>query len=86
MDIRDGFIAAVEEKMQADGVTRKELAERCGYAEVTIDRILDKNITLRLDTAVTIAAEMGLSIDATCGIITRRAKILLEEDAQEPEE
>ena len=70
--MQDIFIMAVEEKMQQDGLTRKELAEKCGFPEVTIDRVLGKNISLTLDIAVCIAVALGLSLDGVCGILANR--------------
>lgn len=69
--MEDGFIIAVKEKMQADGISKKELAEKCGYVEGLLDRILESRIPVRLDMAATIAAALGISLDAVCGIIIR---------------
>lgn len=74
MDVRDGFLIAVEEKMQTDGITRKELADRCDYAEETINRIMEKSISVSIDTAVKLSAALGLSLDEVCGIIKRPAE------------
>ena len=68
----EGFVYAIKEKMEQDGVTPKELADRCGYVEETIRRVLDRNISIRLELAATIAACLGLSLDGICGIIKRR--------------
>lgn len=70
--MEDGFITAVVEKMQADGITKKELADRCGYVEATVERVLEGNIPLKLETAATIAAALGMSLDAVCGIIVKQ--------------
>lgn len=66
------FIFAVKEKMEKDGVSTKELADRCEYVDETIRRILDRNIPIRLEMAVTIVVNLGLSLDEVCGIIKRR--------------
>ena len=67
--MKDGFITAVEERMAADGVTRKELAERCGFVTELIERVMDEKIPLKLDVAAAMAASLGMSLDETCGII-----------------
>ena len=68
----EGFVIAVKEKMEQDGVSTKELADRCGYVEEVILRVLDRNITLKLETAAVIAAALGMSLDAVCGILVKR--------------
>ena len=71
----EGFVYTVKEKMEQDGATPKELADRCGYAEETIRRVLDGNIPIRLELAATIAACLGLSLDGICGIIKREERM-----------
>lgn len=68
-EMDDGFIMAAEEKMRSDGITRKELAERCGFVTELIERVMDEKIPLRLDVAAAMAASIGISLDETCGII-----------------
>lgn len=70
----EGFVYAIKEKMEKDGITAKELADKCGYVEETINRIFRRNIPIRLEMAVTIAANLGLSLDDICGIIRRGGK------------
>ena len=70
--MKDGFIIAVEEKMAQDGITLKELADRCGYCEEAVRRMLTGGMSIKLEMAATVAAALGLSLDAICGIITGR--------------
>ena len=69
--MEEGFIIAVKEKMAKDGITNEELAKSCGYVTEVINRLLERDIRLKLDMAATIAANLGLSLDEICGIIRR---------------
>lgn len=70
--MEEGFIIAVKEKMKKDGITNEELAKSCGYVTEVINRLLERDIKLKLDAAATIAANLGLSLDEICGIIRRK--------------
>ena len=64
-----GFVETIQEVMKANDISVEELSERCGWPTITTERILRKNIPLRLDMAVRIAVGLGVSIDAICGIL-----------------
>ena len=72
----EGFVYAIKEKMEQDGITTKELGDKCGYVEETINRILRRNIPIRLEMAATIAANLRLSLDDICGIIRKGGKCI----------
>ena len=58
--------------MAQDGITLKALANMCGYCEEAVRRMLTGGMAIKLEMAATVTAALGLSLDAICGIITRK--------------
>ena len=65
----EGFIYAVGSALTNKQMTRNQLAEKCGYPLLTINRMMEGNFELRLDMAANVAAVLGLSLDDICGLI-----------------
>ena len=76
--ITDKFLKAVKKKMKEDNITVDELSKKCGFITLTMKRILQQNIPMRLSMAVPIAKALGMSLDESCGIHTELSPALLE--------
>ena len=61
------FLNNVRRVMEERNIDNQALAEKCGWARETVDRLFRRNIPLKLDMAVQIADALELSVDYLCG-------------------
>lgn len=65
------FLEEVKRKMEEGKITEKELAKKCDCCGATIERLLRRNIGIKLELAGKMAKALGLSLDCICGITTK---------------
>lgn len=61
------FLNNVRMIMNERNIDNQALAEKCGLIKEAIDRLLKRNLPLKLNMAIAIADALGKSLDELCG-------------------